>query len=138
MNGQNNQTPEAFIGSFGHPRKAELATMLLSGEATIESLAEAGFGRITVLEMARGIRNNVIDMKEFDFEWPRDVEVEVAPAPVRTAEVATEETVVTPEVTPEATVTPEVVPEATVVAPEAEVPAAEVTPEATVTPEPQG
>ncbi len=147
MNGQNKETKEGFIKGFRHPRKAELATALLSGEATVESLAAAGFGRVNVLEMARTIRHNVAGMEEFNFEWPRDIEVTVAKvAPVAEtvapeAEVPTATPEATPEVVPETTpeaevpvapvaeVTPETVkPEAT---PEAEVPTAEITPEAT-------
>lgn len=92
MNGNNTQTKDGFISALGHPRKKQLATILLSENPTIESIAKAGFDRITTLEMIRSIRNSVEGMKDFSFEWPRNSDVKitkpVAPAPVASVDNA--------------------------------------------------
>ena len=122
MNGNNTQSAEGFIEAFGHPRKKELAGMLLAEEvATKQELVDAGFQRITVLEMSRNIRQNVEGMEDFEMEWPRDEEVvatkeEVEPVeevetPVETPVEETVAPVETPEVptepeTPAETPTP--------------------------------
>ena len=121
MLGQNNQTVPGFIAAISHPRKKQLAEMLIDG-ATVEALAEVGFSRINALEMARSIRQNVEGMKEFTFDWPRDVDVKVAnpvvaettPEVTPEATVETETVTTTEETVPEVTATPEVTPEATV------------------------
>lgn len=87
MNGNNTQTKQGFINALGHPRKKQLATILLGDNATVEAAAEAGFDRISTLEMARNIKQSVEGMKDFSFDWPRDNEVKVA------TPAATEETV---------------------------------------------
>lgn len=78
MNGNNTQTKEGFINALGHPRKKELAELLLTEGVTVEQVAAIGVNRVTALEMAREIRQSIQGMEEFSFEWPRDEKVEVA------------------------------------------------------------
>ncbi len=87
MNGNNTQTKEGFIGALGHPRKKELAAILLGENPTVEATAAAGFDRVTTLEMAREIKRNVQGMEDFSFEWPCDNKVAIA-TPAKTEEVA--------------------------------------------------
>jgi hypothetical protein len=91
MEGQNLYPVDLFISKLDHPRKQELATMLIEG-TTIEAVSEAGFNRVIVLEMCREIRRNVVGMASFDFEYPRTtesvvVDSEVVDAPVVDAPV---------------------------------------------------
>lgn len=69
MNGSNNKTREAFLAEFTHPRKLELATMILDGK-NFDELKEAGYGRINVLEMVREINRNVEGQEDFELEVP--------------------------------------------------------------------
>ena len=71
LTGNNKLTREEFVGQIGHPRKEEMANMILD-EATFEELEEKGFGRINVLEMAALISANMIDMQKFVVEVPED------------------------------------------------------------------
>lgn len=70
MNGNNSQTKEGFIKSIGHPRKQELAEMIFAG-AEVSAMKEAGFGRITILEMARSIKTSVEGMDGLEIDIPR-------------------------------------------------------------------
>lgn len=70
MNGNNSQTKEGFIKSIGHPRKQELAEMIFAG-AEVSAMVEAGFGRITILEMARSIKTSVEGMEGLEIDIPR-------------------------------------------------------------------
>lgn len=69
-NNSNTLSREGYLKTFGHPRKAELATMLLDG-ASVEELNAAGFGRINILEMASDIRLKVEGQKDFSIDIPR-------------------------------------------------------------------
>tara|TARA_R110000851_G_scaffold29_6_gene128 strand:- start:7223 stop:7663 length:441 start_codon:yes stop_codon:yes gene_type:complete len=94
-------TSEAFIQSLTHPRRKELAGILLaedfnSEELDTAALVEKGFNRITVIEMAREISRQVIGMQDFAPEWPRneegektakEVAAEKANAPAETVEL---------------------------------------------------
>jgi len=73
MNNNNSVTREAFVASFTHPRKQELANMLLDG-ATKEQLEAAGFSRINALEMSTAIRTSIIDKQDFSLDWERSQE----------------------------------------------------------------
>lgn len=73
MNGNNTQSKEGFINALGHPRKKELAEMLLAEEVNVEAVREAGYDRVTVAEMAREISRNVEGMEDFSVEWPAEV-----------------------------------------------------------------
>lgn len=147
MNGNNSQTKEGFLKSYGHPRKKELATMIFDGKTEEEMLA-AGFGRINILEMARAIRTSVAGMEGLKLNIPRqevaptepvaDTSAPVEPvapapeapvAPTEDAPVAPTEPVVP---TPEAPVEP-TAPDATVTEPVA--PTAPVAPEVPTAPQ---
>lgn len=78
MNGNNTQSKEGFIKALGHPRKVQLAELLFAEDVSVEKIAEAGFNRISALEMAREIKRNVEGMEGFSFDWPRNTDVEVA------------------------------------------------------------
>lgn len=69
-NNSNNLSREGYLKTFGHPRKKELAIMLLDG-ASVEELNEAGFGRINILEAARDIRLKVEGYADFKLDIPR-------------------------------------------------------------------
>lgn len=109
MSNSNKMTKEEFIASIVHPRKKQLATMLLSG-ATPEEIAEASFDRSRVLEMQTQIAKNVEGMTDFNIprRSERDMELrEGVPGrsiekhvPEATPVVETE--VVVPPVEPEA------------------------------------
>ena len=128
MNGNNTQSKEGFIGTLGHPRKVELAEMLLAEEvASQQAFVDAGFNRITVLEMARDIRTNVEGMEDMSFDWPRDEEIVATPSDAG-EETTTPEPESTEE-TVEEVATPEVAtPEATEVVDENAAPATDVPP----------
>lgn len=142
MNGNNTTTPEGFVKNLSHPRKKELATMLLNG-TTIEALSAASFGRINVIEMARDIKRSVVGMEDFSFDYPRNADQNVSAPKVATTNEAsatpsTDSPVANPapeaSTTPAPEPTPEVPPAATVSdsAPVASTePAAPVAPEAT-------
>lgn len=70
MEGHNKLTREEFLKGVSHPRKKELAEMLLDGKSK-EEMVEAGYGRINILEMAREISRNVEDKKGFSVDFPR-------------------------------------------------------------------
>lgn len=70
MNGNNSTTHEGFIKALGHPRKQELAEMIIAG-ADVAAMKEAGFGRINILEMARTIKESVEGMEGLDIDIPR-------------------------------------------------------------------
>jgi hypothetical protein len=135
MNGHNQMTVEGFIKNLSHPRKQELATMLLNG-TTIEALDAAGYGRINVIEMATEIRQSITGMSDFVFDYPNKIEENVAPTEVSTPEVTTPDASVTaPVANPVPEVTTPVVPETEPQVPVAptesvndEVPAAPVAP----------
>jgi hypothetical protein len=63
-------TREAFLSRFGHPRKVELATMILD-RAPVDDLTAAGFGRLNVMEMARDIKLNVEGYGDLRYDIPR-------------------------------------------------------------------
>lgn len=69
-NNSNTLSREAYLKTFGHPRKKELAIMLLDG-ASVEDLNAAGFGRINILEAARDIRLKVEGQEGFSIDIPR-------------------------------------------------------------------
>jgi hypothetical protein len=91
MNGNNTTTAEGFVKNLSHPRKKELATMLLNG-TTIEALSAASFGRINVIEMARDIRRSVLGMEDFSFDYPRNVEQNVSAPKVAVTNEASADT----------------------------------------------
>lgn len=81
MHNSNSMTAKGFIESLTHPRKVELAEILLAKdfnveEIDVEGLAEKGYGRMTVIEMGRQISREVEGMEEFTFDWPRNSEAE--------------------------------------------------------------
>ena len=129
MNGNNSQTKEFFIKSLGHPRKQELAGMIFDG-AEVPAMIAAGFGRITILEMAREIKNSVIEMESLDIDIPRDesetvadvpAEVEVAPINVAVDHATGTDTTVVTEPTAPVEPTPDVPTEPVVPTPDATV-----------------
>lgn len=76
MNGNNSQTKEGFIKALNHPRKKELATIMInagSPEAAIAAAEEAGADRITIMEMGREIRRSVAGMEDFRIKMARRV-----------------------------------------------------------------
>jgi hypothetical protein len=66
MNGNNTMSKESFARSQAHPRKVELAKILLGESPTKKQDAlDSGFNEMIVQEMARDISNNVEGMETF-------------------------------------------------------------------------
>lgn len=63
MSNSNKMTKEEFIASIVHPRKKQLAEMILN-EATPEEIAAASFDRSRVLEMQTQISRSVQGMED--------------------------------------------------------------------------
>lgn len=70
MANRNTLSREAYLKTISHPRKLELATMILDG-ATVEELNAKDFGRVNILEAARAIRLQVEGQEELSFDIPR-------------------------------------------------------------------
>lgn len=70
MANRNALSREAYLKTIAHPRKNELATMILDG-ASVEELNAAGFGRINILEAARDIRLKVEGKEDLSYDIPR-------------------------------------------------------------------
>lgn len=58
MENNNLYSEKQYIESIGHPRKKELAELILSG-ATLEELQEKGFSKINAQESLKAIKLNV-------------------------------------------------------------------------------
>jgi len=66
MNGNNSRTEAEFLSALANPRKVELANILLSeDENKIDTAIAAGFNIVIVQEMARDIRNGIVDRESF-------------------------------------------------------------------------
>ena len=66
MNGNNSQSKEAFARSQAHPRKVELAKILLgTDENKVQLALDSGFNETIIQEMARDISKNVQGMETF-------------------------------------------------------------------------
>lgn len=72
MKGNNTQSKEGFINSLGHPRKKELAEVLMTEGVTLEEVKALQFDRISVMEMVREISRNIEGMEDFSFDYPRE------------------------------------------------------------------
>lgn len=114
MNGNNSQTREGFIKALSHPRKKELAELMLnaeSPEAAVKAAQDSGADRITIMEMGREIRQSVEGMQDFRIKVIREeseVPTEgdgiklvadnapVADAPVAADPAATDQSIVPP------------------------------------------
>lgn len=66
----NSESRESYLAKITHPRKKELATMILDG-ASLEDMNAAGFGRLNILEAARVIRRNVQGQENLQIDIPR-------------------------------------------------------------------
>lgn len=81
MNNANNMSKAGFIKSLTHPRKVELAEILLADgfnadEVDVAEFTAKGFDRLTVIELGRQISKQVEGMEGFAIEWPRTDSVE--------------------------------------------------------------
>lgn len=81
MNNANNMSKAGFIKSLTHPRKVELAEILLADgfnadEVDVAEFTAKGFDRLTVIELGRQISKQVEGMEGFAIEWPRNDSVE--------------------------------------------------------------
>lgn len=107
-NNSNNLSREGYLKTFGHPRKKELAIMLLDG-ASVEELNAAGFGRINILEAARDIRLKVEGYADFKLDIPRGTGMDSSSSEdiARTAEADEAEKKESPSASQEAAASPE-------------------------------
>lgn len=67
---RNNVSREDYIARITHPRKRQLATMILDG-ASVAELNDAGFGRLNIMEAARDIKRNVEGQENLSYDIPR-------------------------------------------------------------------
>ena len=66
MHGNNTMTKVAFARSQAHPRKVELAKILLGdNENKVQDALDSGFNEMIIQEMARDISKNVEGMENF-------------------------------------------------------------------------
>lgn len=66
----NTESRESYLAKISHPRKKQLATMILDG-ATLAEMNDAGFGRLNILEAANVIRRNVQGQENLQIDIPR-------------------------------------------------------------------
>lgn len=69
MDNKNKMSEVEFLDSFNHPRHRALAKMILDGES-VESMNEAGFARINILEMVNKISGNIEGREDFQLDIP--------------------------------------------------------------------
>lgn len=77
MHGNNTMSKESFARSQAHPRKVELARILLGTEADKKQVAlDSGFNEVIIQEMARDISKNVEGMESFAADLKNGVKAE--------------------------------------------------------------
>lgn len=66
----NHLTRDEYLATFSHPRKQELAIMILDG-SSVDDLNAAGYARINILEAVNDIKEKVEGMEAFELDIPR-------------------------------------------------------------------